>query len=46
MVMEYLGGSEVLGEIRLRKAEVYGEGLKELEFKMSCGEKGLNDNAV
>ncbi len=38
--------SEVLGEIGLQKAEVHGEGQKELEFKMSYGDKGLNNNAV
>jgi hypothetical protein len=37
---------KVLGEINLQKAEVHGEGQQELEFKMSYGDKGLNDNAV
>jgi hypothetical protein len=37
---------QVLCEVGLRKAEVHGEGQKELEFKMSYGDKGLNDNAV
>jgi hypothetical protein len=39
-------GSEVLGEIRLEKAKVHGEGQKELEFKMSYGDNGLNDKVV
>jgi hypothetical protein len=33
---------KVLGEINL---QVHGEGQQELEFKMSYGDKGLNDNA-
>jgi hypothetical protein len=42
-------GSEVLGEIGLQKAEVHGEGRekrKELEFKMSYGNKRLKDDVV
>jgi hypothetical protein len=42
-------GSEVLGEIGLRKAEGHGEGQekrKELEFKMSYGNKRLKDREV
>jgi hypothetical protein len=39
-------GSKVLGEIGFQKAEVHGEGQKELEFKMSYGDKGLKDNAM
>ncbi len=39
-------GSEVLGNIGLQKAEVHGEGRKELELKMSYGDKRLNNNVV
>jgi hypothetical protein len=42
-------GSEVLGEIRLQKAEGNAEGQekrKELEFKMSYGDKRLKDREM
>jgi hypothetical protein len=37
---------EWLGKIRLWKAEFQGEGWKEVEFKMSCGDTWLNNNVV
>jgi hypothetical protein len=48
MAMEnlVLEAKYLVAELRLQKAEVHGEGWKELEFKMSYDDKGLNDNAV
>ncbi len=47
MAMEYLV-SEVkyLVKSGFLKTEVHGEGQKELECKMTYGDKGLNDDAV